>query len=104
MAVQPRFARTGRAMVMATLVSRVTGFVRMLALVAALGLGSRLFDAYTVANLTPNSIYELVLGGALASVIVPLLVRAAADEHTDGELFAQRLLSLVVYVLAVAST
>jgi putative peptidoglycan lipid II flippase len=101
MAEQPRFMRTGRAMAMATVVSRVTGFVRTLALVAALGLGTRLLDAYTVANVTPNSIYELVMGGALASVIVPLLVRTAADENTDGELFAQRLLSLIVYALAV---
>ena len=35
------------AFVMATLVSRVTGFGRVLALVAALGLGTRLMDAYT---------------------------------------------------------
>ncbi|MDP9842098.1 putative peptidoglycan lipid II flippase [Streptosporangium lutulentum] len=93
--------RTGQAMATATLVSRVTGFVRVLTLVAALGLGTRLLDAYTVANVTPNSIYELVMGGALASVIVPLLIRTAADENTDDELFAQRLLSLIVYALAV---
>jgi putative peptidoglycan lipid II flippase len=81
-------------MAIGTVVSRGTGFVRTLALVTALGLGTRLLDAYTVANLTPNVIYDLVLGGALASVVVPLLVRA------DGDLFAQRLLSLVVYGLA----
>lgn len=91
----------GRAMAVATLVSRVTGFARTLVLVAALGLGTRLFDAYTVANVTPNTIYELVFGGALASVVVPLLVRVAADDEIDGDLFAQRLLSLLVYGLAV---
>ncbi len=80
-------------MAVATLVSRITGFLRTLTLVAALGLGSHLFDAYTVANTLPNSIYDLVLGGALTSVLVPLLVR-----HAD-ELYAQRLLSLVVYGL-----
>lgn len=102
MVEQPRLIQTGRAMVTATLVSRVTGFVRTLALVAALGLGSRLLDAYTVANATPNTIYELVLGGALAGVVVPLLIRAAADEDVDEDLFAQRLLSLVVYGLTAA--
>ncbi|GAA2294561.1 hypothetical protein GCM10010149_48180 [Nonomuraea roseoviolacea subsp. roseoviolacea] len=99
MADQPRLVRTGRAMAIATIVSRVTGFVRTLALVAALGLGSRLLDAYTAANVTPNTIYELVFGGALASVLVPLLVRTAADGDVDDDLFAQRLLSLVVYGL-----
>jgi putative peptidoglycan lipid II flippase len=93
---QPRLMRTGRAMAIATLVSRVTGFVRTLAMVAALGLGTRLLDAYTAANVMPNTIYELVFGGALASVLVPLLVRTG-----DDDLFAQRLLSLVVYGLAV---
>lgn len=101
MTEEPRLMRTGRAMVAATVVSRVTGFIRTLALVAALGLGTRLLDAYTAANVTPNTIYELVMGGALASVLVPLLVRTAADESVDGDLFAQRLLSLVVYGLAV---
>ncbi|MDL4817369.1 hypothetical protein [Actinomadura opuntiae] len=45
-----------------------------------LGLGTRLLDAYTAANVTPNTIYELVMGGAVASVVVPLLVRTAADD------------------------
>lgn len=85
----------GRGMAVATVFSRVTGFVRTLALVAALGLGTRLLDAYNVANVLPNSIYDLVLGGALASVVVPLLVRA-------DDLYAQRLLSLVVYALGLA--
>jgi Uncharacterized membrane protein, putative virulence factor len=97
---EPRLLRSGRAMVVAIVVSRVTGFVRTLALVAALGLGTRLLDAYTAANVTPNTIYELVLGGALASVLVPLLIRTAADDRVDGDVFAQRLLSLVVYALA----
>ncbi|MEV3981702.1 murein biosynthesis integral membrane protein MurJ [Nonomuraea sp. NPDC049758] len=96
---QPRLMRTGRAMAIATSVSRATGFVRTLALVAALGLGTKLLDAYTAANVTPNTVYELVFGGALAGVLVPLLVRTAADRDIDDDLFAQRLLSLVVYGL-----
>lgn len=99
MTEQPRLIRTGRTMAMATLTSRVTGFLRTLALAAALGLGSRLLDAYTVANMTPNTIYELVLGGALAGVMVPMLIRAAAEPGVDSDLHAQRLLSAIVYVL-----
>lgn len=51
MVEQPRLIQTGRAMATATLVSRVTGFVRTPALVAALGLGSRLLDACTLVQL-----------------------------------------------------
>ncbi|MEV7803003.1 murein biosynthesis integral membrane protein MurJ [Microbispora sp. NPDC088329] len=100
MADRQSFLRAGRAMAAATLVSRITGFLRTLALVAALGLGTRLLDAYSAANVTPNSIYELVMGGAAASVLVPLLVRSAADDDIDADLFAQRLLSLVLYGLS----
>ncbi|ACZ88541.1 murein biosynthesis integral membrane protein MurJ [Streptosporangium roseum] len=99
MTEQPRLIRTGRRMALATLTSRVTGFLRTLALVVALGLGTRLLDAYTVANTTPNTIYELVLGGTLAGVMIPLLIRAAAEPGVDSDLHAQRLLSAIVYVL-----
>ncbi|NUW35758.1 murein biosynthesis integral membrane protein MurJ [Nonomuraea sp. SMC257] len=87
-------------MAVATLVSRITGFLRTLALVSALGLGTHLLDTYTAANVTPNAVYELVMGGAAASVLVPLLVRVTADEDVDAELFTQRLLSLVLYGLS----
>ncbi|GAA4219032.1 peptidoglycan biosynthesis protein MviN/MurJ (putative lipid II flippase) [Streptosporangium album] len=50
-----------------------------------------LLDAYTAANVTPNAIYELVTGGALAGVMVPLLVRVAADSDIDSDLFTRRL-------------
>jgi putative peptidoglycan lipid II flippase len=40
------------------------------------------------------------MGGAAASVLVPLPVRVAADDHIDTDLFTQRLLSLVLYGLS----
>jgi len=41
---------------------------------------SRLADAYNVANTTPNIVYELVVGGILASVFVPVFVERLDDE------------------------
>lgn len=89
----------GRGMAVATLASRVAGFVRIVVLTAALGLGTRLLDTYNVANTLPNAVFELVVGGAMASVVVPLLARAAVTEADDGVVYAQRLLSLMVYGL-----
>jgi putative peptidoglycan lipid II flippase len=58
-----------------TLLSRITGLLRVTVLVATLGVGeSRLADVYNVANTTPNIIYELVLGGILSSIFVPVFV------------------------------
>ncbi|MBV1851239.1 murein biosynthesis integral membrane protein MurJ [Catellatospora tritici] len=87
-------------MAVATLVSRLAGFLRIVVLAAALGMGTRLLDSYNVANTLPNAVYELVVGGAMASVVVPLLARAALTEPDDGVEYAQRLLTLMVYGLA----
>ncbi|XVU30499.1 murein biosynthesis integral membrane protein MurJ [Actinoplanes sp. CA-054009] len=81
-------------MALATLASRAAGFVRVLVLASALGLGSGLLDAYNVANTLPNAVFEIVVGGAMASVVVPLLARS------DGTLYTQKLLSLILYALS----
>jgi len=66
-------------MAVATLVSRLSGFAGKLLLAWVIGFGV-LNDSYTVANTLPNIVYELLLGGVLTSVVVPLLVRAARDD------------------------
>ena len=55
--------RHAAVMTAGTALSRITGYLRLVALTAALGV-TALGSVYTVANLTPNIIYELVLGGS----------------------------------------
>ncbi|MGH4025473.1 MAG: lipid II flippase MurJ, partial [Pseudonocardiaceae bacterium] len=90
------------SMAVATLVSRITGFLRQLALAAVLGL-LVVNDSYTVANTLPNMLYEILLGGVLTSVVVPLLVRAAKEDADQGEAYAQRLMTVVVVTLGIAT-
>ncbi len=89
-------------MAVATLVSRITGFVRQLALAAVLGLGV-VSDAYTVSNTLPAMLYEILLGGVLTSVVVPLLVRAAKEDSDQGEAYTQRLVTIACATLGVAT-
>ena len=89
-------------MVLGTLASRITGFLRTVVLAAAVGV-ALVGDAYNVANTLPNILYDLLLGGVLTSVVVPLLVAAAAADDDGGEAYAQRLITLVVLVLGAAS-
>jgi putative peptidoglycan lipid II flippase len=72
---EPSLARSTAVMATGTLLSRITGLLRVTVLVGTLGVGeSRLADVYNVANTTPNIIYELVLGGILSSIFVPVFV------------------------------
>jgi putative peptidoglycan lipid II flippase len=65
-----------------TMLSRVTGLVRVAALTAALGLTS-LADVYNLSNTTPNILYELVLGGVLSATLVPIFTQTNADHDDD---------------------
>lgn len=79
-------ARLGRDTVVVTictLLSRITGFGRVLATAAVLGNGA-LGDVYQSANLIPNLIFELVAGGVLQAVLVPAFVAARRERGDEG--------------------
>jgi putative peptidoglycan lipid II flippase len=88
-----RMLANSRSMAVASLISRITGFARSVLLVAALGTAA-VGNAYNGGNNFPNMVYELLLGGVLSSVLVPLLVHAQAEDDDDGVAYTQRLLSL----------
>ena len=87
-----------RTMAVASLASRITGFIRSSLLVAALGL-AEVGNAYNAANNFPNMVYELLLGGVLSSVLIPLLVHAQAEDDDGGVAYTQRLLSIAAAAL-----
>jgi putative peptidoglycan lipid II flippase len=97
------FVRRTAVMSAGTALSRLTGFLRLAAMAYALGITERFItDAYVIANTTPNILYELVLGGILTSVVVPVLVAWMQDQGRDAMWdVAQRLLTLAFLVLLV---
>ena len=98
----PRLLRAAGTMAVATAVSRVTGALKAAVLAAAIGFGL-VGDAYTTANILPNIIYELLIGGVLTSVVVPLLVRAQEHDGDGGVAYAQRLMSLITLLVVVGA-
>ena len=86
-------------MAVGTLLSRITGLVRNLLLVAILGTAV-LGDTYNVGNTMPNIIYNLIVGGALTAVFVPQIVRQsrAAD---GGSAYISRLFTFVSSLLLI---
>jgi len=93
--------RSGFAMATGTLASRISGFLRTVVIAAALG--NFLADSYNVANTIPNILYDLLLGGVLSSIVIPLLVHASQRGDDEGTAYAQRLLTIVAATLAVVS-
>jgi putative peptidoglycan lipid II flippase len=98
--------RSSSVMALGTLASRVTGLLRTLVLVPAIG-QAYLADSYNYANTLPNTVYNLAIGGILTSVIVPLLVNASKRDSDRGERYDQRMFTLVtafLFVLTLAAT
>jgi murein biosynthesis integral membrane protein MurJ len=69
-----------------TVLARLVGFGRQVVFAHTVGT-TCLGTAYTTANMVPNIIYDIVLGGALTSVVVPVLAGPArtADDGADPE-------------------
>jgi peptidoglycan biosynthesis protein MviN/MurJ (putative lipid II flippase) len=66
-----------------TVLARLVGFGRQVVFAHTVGT-TCLGTAYTTANMVPNIIYDIVLGGALSSVVVPVLAGPARDAAPDG--------------------
>src|SRR3954454_8781547 len=56
-----------------TVVARLVGFGRIVVFAQSIGPATCLGNAYFTANTVPNIVFEVVAGGALASLVGPLL-------------------------------
>lgn len=89
--------RSTGSMAIATLFSRLTGFLRTVLITATLG--GAIASAFNTANTLPNLITEIVLGAVLTSLVVPVLVRAEKEDPDRGEAFIRRLFTLSATLL-----
>lgn len=88
-------------MALATLISRITGFTRIVLLAAILG--AALSSAFSVANQLPNLVAALVLEATFTAIFVPVLARAERDDSDGGEAFVRRLITLATTLLLVTT-
>ena len=72
------FRRDTVTVTVCTLISRISGFGRVLAVAAVMGNGV-LADVYLSANMIPNLLFELVAIGVLQAVLVPAFVAARRE-------------------------
>jgi putative peptidoglycan lipid II flippase len=95
-------ARASAWMALGTIVSRITGAMRLLLLLWVVG-KSLNADIFSIANTIPNALYILVAGGIFNVVLVPQLVRAMKRDPDGGDAYANRVITLGVLVLAGAT-
>jgi len=91
--------RRAALMGVATAVSRVIGFVRVLVIAAVLGT-THLGNTFQGSNLVSNVLFELLAAGALSAVLVPAFVeRFARGRDDEAESLAGSLLGVAMVVL-----
>jgi putative peptidoglycan lipid II flippase len=98
-----RLAGATVGMAIGTLLSRITGVGRVIALSAALG-GGGFADAYNLANTTPNIITDIVVGGVLSATFVPVFVSRLTTRRREDAWEAISAVVTVTVVVLVAAT
>ncbi|HVU61736.1 MAG TPA: lipid II flippase MurJ [Mycobacteriales bacterium] len=78
-------ARAALLIAVVTVLARAAGFARVIVFARTVG-PSCLGDTYFTANTVPNIVFDIVAGGALSSLVVPLIAPAAVagDRDTVG--------------------
>lgn len=93
--------RTGGSIAIATLISRITGFIRTVLVLAMLG--GAIASAFQAAYVLPSMIAEVVLGAVLTAIVIPVLVRAEKEDEDGGVGFINRIFTITVMLLGVTS-
>jgi putative peptidoglycan lipid II flippase len=86
-----------------TLASRVVGFGRWLVFSKTVG-DTCLGDVYNAANTLPNVLFEIVAGGVLAGVVIPVVARhVGAERRAEAGQTVSALLTWTVIILTPAA-
>lgn len=94
-----RVGRSAAMMSVLVIISRLTGFLRTWGQAAALGV-TVTASCYTVANNLPNQLYELVMGGMLATAFLPVYLSVKERSGREGaNRYTSNLLSIVMLIL-----
>lgn len=102
-AQMPDAAHSSVKMALATLASRLTGFLRTWSMAFALGSGT-IASAYSIANNMPSFICDLIMGGILGAAFLPVYMQAkSAGGKAASNAYASSMLNWTVIILGAAS-
>jgi putative peptidoglycan lipid II flippase len=106
----PSIARSTALMSFSTAASRVTGFVRTWAMAVALGVSLAssgaipVASSFNISNNIPNMVYELLAGGVLSSMFIPIFMeRLERDGKQKAHALANSLFGLTFILLGLVA-
>lgn len=87
--------RSGVIVSFLTLISRILGYIREIAVAYFLGT-STLADIFTVAFKFPNFFRRIFAEGGLATVFIPIYSRLVVEDHNKADKFSNQVFSLLL--------
>ena len=96
-------ARASLRTAFGTILSRLTGLLRLVMVAYALG-GRHVADAFNLANTTPNIVHDLVIGGVLAATFVPVFVERILRRPAEEAAESISAVVTISFLLLVAAT
>ena len=101
--MKSRFGTVALGVAGITLAARVVGFGRWLVFSKTVG-DTCLGDVYNAANTLPNVLFEIVAGGVLAGVVIPVMARhVGAQRRSEAAQTASSLLTWTLIILTPAA-
>lgn len=98
----PDLRKGSMLMASGTFVSRFTGQIRTLLMVAAIGSIGTVADAFDIGNRLPNILFNLIAAGVLQAVLIPQILRAMKAEDAEERLNKLLTISAIsIFVLTV---
>ncbi|MDR2748815.1 MAG: hypothetical protein LBB10_02855 [Bifidobacteriaceae bacterium] len=99
--LQPKtnIAKQTSVLALGTLFSRITGQLRSIALVAALGATGIAANSFDIANNIPNTMLVIISGGILNSILVPQIIKAQNQKNSQERL--NKLLTLFGIIILI---
>ena len=93
-----RLAGAAAIIMSATIISRITGFFREMLIPAKMG--KEAADAYYIAFLLPDLMNELLVGGAVAAALIPILAGFISnDREEDGWKAAGTFINIIIILM-----
>ncbi len=88
----------------ASAISRVTGLLNILVIAYAFGALDYLQDSYNLANMMPNMLFELIAGGILTSIFMPVLIERILKDPDDSWRLASNITNITFIFLVTIAT